>query len=81
MVSTITIPIDLETSEMLTSLSKQRECSETQLAAHVLRESLDLQVWQMQAIDEGIEAADQGRLIAHADLRRRWESKLGNKVD
>jgi len=81
MTATITIPIDLETRAKLTSLSKQRDCSEAQLASLALREFLDLQAWQMKAIEKGIEAADQGRLIDHVELRRRWESKLGNQVD
>ena len=59
MTATITIPIDLETRQKLLSLSKQRDCSETQLAALALREFLDLQAWQMRAIEEGVEAADQ----------------------
>ena len=78
MTGTITIPIDSEISERLVALSKQRDCSQQQLA---LREFLDLQVWQLEAIEQGIEAADQGQLIDHDDLRRRWESKLGNQMD
>jgi predicted transcriptional regulator len=80
MADTITIPIDRETSEKLASLSKQRDCSEAQLAQWALREYLDLQAWQMKAIEEGIDAADQGHLIEHDDLRRMWESKLGTQM-
>ena len=81
MTATITIPIDAETRNRLTSISKQRECSESQLAAEALRQFLDLQAWQLNAIKQGIKAADEGRLIRHEDMRNKWESKLGNQVD
>ena len=81
MTSTITIPIDQDTSDALAKLSRQRACTQAHLAQQVLREFVALQAWQMEAIDEGVHAADQGRLIDHQDLKRRWESKLGNQVD
>ena len=81
MAASITIPIDPETKKILVALSKERDCSEVQLAQVALREFLDLQKWQLQAIDEGVAAAEQGRLIAHNEVRRYWESKLGNQVD
>ena len=81
MPSTITIPIDAKTSAKLNELSRQRDCSSTQLAQLALQQFIDLQTWQVQAIEEGIEAADQGRLIDHHDLRSQWKQKLGNQMD
>jgi len=81
MAASITIPIDPETQKLLIALSKERDCTEIQLAQAALREFLALQTWHMQAIDEGVAAADQGRLIAHEEIRQYWESKLGNQVD
>jgi predicted transcriptional regulator len=81
MTATISIPIDSVTRERLAERSRHRDCTQTEVAEQALREYLDLQIRQVKAIDEGIRAADQGRLIDHHDLRSRWESKLGNQVD
>ena len=77
----LSIPLDSETRAKLVELSKQRNCSETMLAQQALREFIDLQIWQIQAIKEGIQAADRKQLVDHDDLRRQWESRLENQVD
>ena len=81
MSATITIPLDPVTRKRLSELSKHRDCTEAELAELVLREYTDLHTWQIQAIDEGIEAANRGRMTDHDDLKSFWEARLGNKVD
>ncbi|WP_207792147.1 CopG family ribbon-helix-helix protein [Siccirubricoccus phaeus] len=42
-----------------------------------VKEYVELQAWQLAAIDEGIKAADEGRVIAHEDVAawvRSWDS-------
>ena len=51
------------------------------LAAEALRQYLDSNEWQIQAIQEGIKAADEGRLIDHDKLITKWERKRAAAMD
>ena len=51
------------------------------LAAEALREYLDSHEWQIQAIQEGVQAADQGRLLEHDVLVSKWEQRRATAMD
>lgn len=51
------------------------------LAAEALRQYLDNNEWQIRAIQEGIKAADEGRLKAHETLVSQWEQRRATAMD
>ena len=46
-----------------------------------MRQYLDLNERQIAAIQKGLEEANRGRLIDHAELKANWEKKLAAAVD
>ncbi|GBE35788.1 hypothetical protein BMS3Bbin06_02332 [bacterium BMS3Bbin06] len=75
--TTLTIAEDL--SERLKRLAKITEQSESSLISQAIEEFLTVQEWHVQAIKEGIEAADRGDLVSHeeavAELKK-WKRSV-----
>lgn len=63
--TTITVRVDKGTRDSLEKLAKATARSRSYLAAEALRAFVKVNEWQIRAIREGIEAADDGRLIPH----------------
>ena len=42
---------------------------------------MELNEWQIAAIEEGVREADRGQFIDHARLKVKWEKKLAAAVD
>ncbi len=63
--TTLTIAEDL--SERLKRLAKITEQSESSLISQAIEEFLTVQEWHVQAIKEGIEAADRGDFVSHEE--------------
>lgn len=77
----VTLRLDPETRKRLDRLAKATERSRAALAADAVRQYLDLNEWQITAIQKGVEDANRGRLIDHAELKAKWEKKLAAAVD
>jgi len=77
----VTLRLDPETRKRLDRLAKATERSRAALAADAVRQYLDLNEWQIAAIQKGVEDANRGRLINDAELKAKWEKKLAAAVD
>ena len=77
----VTLRLDPETRNRLDRLAKATERSRAALAADAVRQYLDLNEWQIAAIKAGVRAANRGRLIDHAKLKKKWERKLAAALD
>jgi len=77
----VTLRLDPETRKRLDKLAKATERSRAALAADAVRQYLDLNEWQIAAIQAGVAEANRGRLIDHAELKAKWEKKLAAAVD
>jgi len=77
----VTLRLDPKTRKRLDKLAKATERSRAALAADAVRQYLDLNEWQIAAIQEGADDANRGRLIDHAELKAKWEKKLATAVD
>ena len=77
----VTLRLDPETRNRLDRLAKATERSRAALAADAVRQYLDLNEWQIAAIKAGVHAANRGRLIDHAKLKKKWERKLAAALD
>lgn len=65
MASTLTIKKDL--ANRLETLAKTTHQSKSTLASQAIEEFLTVQEWHIQAIKEGIAAADRGDLVSHEE--------------
>jgi RHH-type rel operon transcriptional repressor/antitoxin RelB len=77
----VTLRLDPATRKRLEKLAKATERSRAALAAEAVRQYLDLNEWQIAAIQAGVQEANRGRLIDHGELKAKWEKKLAAAVD
>ena len=76
MSDSLKLRLNPETRERLDKLAKATKRSRAALAAEAVRQYLDINEWQIAAIEAGIEDANRGRIVHHAELKARWEKKL-----
>ena len=62
-------------------LAKTTERSRAALAAEAVRQFVEINEWQVTAIQKGLQQADRGQFIDHAKLKAKWEKKLAAAVD
>ena len=77
----VTLRLDSATRKRLERLAKATERSRAALAADAVRQYLDLNEWQIAAIQAGVREADRGRLIDHRKLKAKWEKRLAAALD
>jgi len=63
--TTLTIRSDL--SKRLEQLAKTTKQSKSSLASQAIEDFLTVQEWHIEAIKEGIEAADKGEVVSHEE--------------
>jgi predicted transcriptional regulator len=77
----VTLRLDAATLKRLDKLAKATERSRATLAAEAVRQYVELNEWQIAAIEEGLRAADAGQFIDHARLKAKWEKRLAAALD
>ncbi len=77
----VALRLDAETRKRLDALAKATERSRSALAAEAVRQFVELNEWQIAAIQKGVQQADKGRFIDHAKLKAKWEKKLAVALD
>lgn len=76
------VELDRDTQQRLDALAHTTARSTSELAAHLLKTSLnDLQTWQIDAIQQGLAEADADNLTDIAQVRQRWEDKRARQTD
>lgn len=64
----ISVRVSKDTANRLASLAESTERSKSYLAAQAIEEYLELNEWQIKAIEQAIESADRGELIEHSKI-------------
>ncbi len=77
----VTLRLDAATRKRLDKLAKTTERSRAALAAEAVRQFVEINEWQIAAIQKGVHEADSGQFIDHAKLKTKWEKKLAAAVD
>jgi len=62
-----TLTIREELSKRLERLAKSTKRTKSSLASEALEEFLTVQEWHINAVKEGIKAADAGKVVSHKD--------------
>jgi RHH-type transcriptional regulator, rel operon repressor / antitoxin RelB len=81
MTDPVTLRLDAETRKRLDKLAKATERSRAALAAEAVKQFIELNEWQVAAIEEGVQEAQAGRFVDHARLKAKWEKKLAAAMD
>jgi predicted transcriptional regulator len=77
----VTLRLDAATRKRLDRLAKATDRTRAALAAEAVRQFVEINEWQIAAIQKGVREADRGRFIDHARLKAKWEKKLAAAVD
>jgi RHH-type transcriptional regulator, rel operon repressor / antitoxin RelB len=77
----VALRLDADTRKRLDALAKATERSRSALAAEAVRQFVELNEWQIAAIQKGVQQADKGQFIDHAKLKAKWEKKLAVALD
>lgn len=77
----VTLRLDAATRKRLDRLAKATDRTRAALAAEAVRQFVELNEWQIAAIQEGVREADRSQFINHARLKAKWEKKLAAAVD
>ena len=81
MTEPVTLRLDSATRKRLDKLAKATERSRAALAADAVIQYLDLNEWQISAIEAGVSQANKGQFIDHALLKAKWEKRLAAALD
>jgi predicted transcriptional regulator len=49
--------------------------------AHAIKKFIEQEEWFIREVELGIEAADEGQLKEHADVKAKWEAKRAAAMD
>jgi predicted transcriptional regulator len=79
--ATLNFPLTTDISQRLEALAQATARSMSQLVLEAIDEYLAVQEWQVQAILEGIQAADQGDVVAFEQVKQDWEKRFENSSD
>lgn len=74
----ITVRIDKALKDRLDRLADATDRSRSHHAIAAIEEYVAREAWQIEAIREGVAAADRGDLVAHEDVGK-WIASLGGK--
>jgi RHH-type transcriptional regulator, rel operon repressor / antitoxin RelB len=68
----ISIRVPQDIAMRLKTMAALMKRSNSFVALEAIQEYLDLHEWQLKAIQEGIQAADQGRLVDFEQFKKEW---------
>lgn len=71
----VTIRISDESKDRLERLCEFTRRSKSFIAGEALEEYLDSKLWMLEALEEGIEDRQKGKLVKHQDILDEWEEK------
>ena len=76
MKAVMTIRIEPELKQKLGGLAQATARTQSYLVSEAIREYVEVNEWQVAAIQQGVRQADDGKLIPHDEIRAKWEAKL-----
>ncbi len=71
----ISVRVKPEVAERLKALSQIMHRSSSFLAAEALEEYLNIHEWQIQAIQEGLNAVDRKEVVNFESVKKKWKKR------
>jgi predicted transcriptional regulator len=75
------VRLDDETLDRVGRMAEAMDRPRAWLMAHAIKKFVEQEEWFIREVKHGIEAADEGRLEEHADIKARWEDRRAAKMD
>jgi len=76
-----TVRIPPEKQQQLDALAQALDRSRNWVVSNAIDQYLDVQTWQIAQIQYGIEEADRGELVPHADVMAEARAKIRQALD
>ena len=73
----VSVRLEAELNDQLGVLAEALDRPKSWLIEQAVKDFIALQAWQIAAIEEGIKAADEGRVVAHEDVAA-WVDSWGS---
>ena len=75
------VRLDDETLARVGQMAEAMDRPRAWLMAEAIKQYVAREEWFIREVEKGVKAADQGRLIDHADVQAKWEAKRAAQVD
>ena len=75
------IRVSEDLKQKLEALAVAMDRDRSWVVSNALETYVAEQSWQIQAIEEGIAAAERGELVSHDEVVAKWEGKLEDHLD
>ena len=75
------VRLDDETLARIGQMADAMDRPRAWLMAEAIKQYVAREEWFIREVEKGIKAADEGRLIDHADVRAKWEARRAAQMD
>ena len=75
------VRLDEETLQRVGQMAEAMDRPRAWLMAQAIKQFVDREAWFIDEVEQGIKAADEGRLTGHADVKAKWEAKRAAQMD
>ncbi len=75
------VRLDDETLTRVGQMAVAMERPRAWLMAHAIKQYVEREEWFISEVEKGVQAADEGRLASHADVKAKWEAKRAAQLD
>lgn len=72
--------LDDETLARVGQMAEAMDRPRAWLMAEAIKQYVAREEWFIREVEKGVSAADEGRLIDHADVRAKWEAKRASQM-
>jgi predicted transcriptional regulator len=75
------VRLDDETLERIGQLAEAMDRPRAWLMAQAIKQYVAREEWFIREVEKGIQAADDGKLVDHADVKAKWETRRAAQMD
>ena len=75
------VRLDDETLTRIGQMAEAMDRPRAWLMAEAIKQYVAREEWFIREVEKGVETANEGRLIDHADVRAKWEAKRAAQMD
>lgn len=75
------VRLDEETLTRVGQMAEAMDRPRAWLMAEAIKQYVGREEWFIRQVEQGVKAADEGRLIDHKDIKAKWKAKRAAQVD
>ena len=75
------VRLDEETLERIGQMAEATDRPRAWLMAQAIKQFVEREEWYIREVEKGVQAADEGRLVDHTNLKAKWEEKRADQMD